>query len=230
MRQNLWPLVRPPRPSVRAGGLLLALLVACACDAKEPAKHRYLSLGDSFTAGTGASEAEAFPVKLVAKWKASGVTVALKNPAVNGYTTDNLIEEELPLLRSFKPTIVSLAIGANDLVRGSDESHYRAQLQKIFKAILDAGVKPSSIFVIPQPAWSDAPVAEAFGDRNELRAKIQGFNTVLKEEAKAVGARYIDLWPLMLENAEDTAPDGLHPSAKMYDAWAAAIAKELPLK
>jgi lysophospholipase L1-like esterase len=208
--------------------LLCALLLSASAGAAEP--ERYLALGDSFTAGTGALPSESFPARLVARWKKSGVDVQLENPASNGFTTQDVIDEELPALETFKPSIVSLAIGANDLVRGSDEKRYRAQLKRIFKAILDAGVKPTAIFAIPQPAWSEAPISEAFGDRAELRRKIERFNEILKEEAKTAGARYLDLWPLMVKNDHKVAPDGLHPSVEAYDAMAAEIAKQLPLK
>ena len=42
--------------------------------------------------------------------------VTLANPAVNGYTTDDLIEKELSLVASFLPTLVTLLIGANDMM------------------------------------------------------------------------------------------------------------------
>lgn len=228
MRQNVWPVVRIPRPSGRAVVLLVALLLTGAA-AEEPT-HRYLSLGDSFTAGSGASVAESFPDRLVARWRRAGVEVKHLNPAVNGYTTTDLIDDELPLLATFKPTVVTVAIGANDLVRGSDEKRYRSQLKRILKAIIDAGVKPASIYALPQPAWSAAPVAEAFGDRAVLQKKIERFNAVLKEEVSAVGGRYVDLWPLMLKNAKDLSDDGLHPSAQAYDAWAAELHKQIKLK
>lgn len=226
MRQKMWPFVGISRGR-RAGVLLVALLMGASTTASATEGPRYLALGDSFTAGTGALPSESFPARLVHHWKAKGHTVHLSNPAKNGYTTQDLIDEELPVLKTFKPTLVTLAIGANDLVRGADERRYRAQLRKIFQAILSAGVKPSAIFAIPQPAWHAAPVAEAFGDREALRAKIERFNTVLQEESKSVGARYIDLWPLMLKQKHDVAPDGLHPSASAYDAMAKALARHI---
>src|SRR5262249_37169554 len=88
---------------------------------------RYLALGDSFTIGTGSSEAQAFPARLKALLeKKKGVTVKLLNPAVNGYSTEELMEDELPNLEKFTPTLVTLAVGANDIVRGRGPDDYRA--------------------------------------------------------------------------------------------------------
>src|SRR4051794_11307358 len=57
---------------------------------------RYLALGDSFTAGTGNQLADAFPSRLASLWRAHGRRVTLKNVAVNGYTTEDVQEKELP--------------------------------------------------------------------------------------------------------------------------------------
>src|SRR5207245_1150930 len=81
--------------------------------------ERFLALGDSFTIGTGTSPDRSFPAVLVGIWGEAGARVELANPAVNGYTTDDLIAEELPLVASFRPDLVTLLIGANDIVQGA---------------------------------------------------------------------------------------------------------------
>lgn len=201
--------------------LLLTLLFAAT-----PAPPRYLALGDSFTIGTGSSPAEAFPARLVARW---GCEVRLLNPAVNGYTTQDLIERELPRVGDFTPTLVTLAIGANDLVRGSTEAAYRLQLARIFDRLQALGIPPGRVVALPQPDWSRSPVAAAFGEPEALRAKIVVFNDVLREVSTARGARFIDLFPLMQEQARAgmIASDGLHPSAAAHDAWAERLVREL---
>ena len=57
---------------------------------------------------------------LVRLWADRGRVVTLNDPAVNGYRTDDLIAEELPLVAAFHPTLVTILIGANDIV-GSEE-------------------------------------------------------------------------------------------------------------
>lgn len=61
---------------------------------------RYLALGDSYTIGTGASrESRNFPSRLATTLEeVTGVRVELRNPAVDGYTTNDLIRAELPEL------------------------------------------------------------------------------------------------------------------------------------
>ena len=210
---------------------LLALLVSMGAMAGDTrASLRYLALGDSFTCGTGSSPDLAFPAQLKRLLAAKGVDVRLENPAVNGYSTDDLIEEELGALDAFKPDTVTLAIGANDLVRGDDEAHYRDNLRVIFAAIARAGVK--QIFVLPQPDWSKSPVAKGFGNPARLHARIERYNAILREETERVHATWLDLFPLFEQQATEglIAPDGLHPSSKAYAAWAEVLREKFMAK
>jgi len=108
----------------------------------EPSSIRYLALGDSFTIGTGTTPDKAFPALLAGKWRAAGRAVELLNPAVNGYTTDELITRELPHVAVFRPTFVTLLIGANDIVRGTGvTAPARRQIEQRKRNVDFLGVK-----------------------------------------------------------------------------------------
>ena len=186
---------------------------------------RWLALGDSFTIGTGIGADRAFPAVLVRRWAARGIRCDLANPSVNGYATDDLIREELPLAREIRPTLITVLIGANDIVRGSDERRHRSQLARIHAGLLAAGVAPSAIHALPQPDWSLSPAGAAYGDPAEIARTIERFNAVAREEAERAGGRYVDIFPLMREQARlgMLAPDGLHPSAEAHEQWAAQL-------
>jgi lysophospholipase L1-like esterase len=190
---------------------------------------RYLALGDSFTAGTGNQPADAFPSRLASLWRAHGRRVTLKNVAVNGYTTEDVQEQELPVVAPFRSTLVTLAVGANDYVRGWSADVYRSHVRVLFRAIIDAGVAPNRIVALPQPEWSLSPAAASFGDPRQIGADIVAFNTILRDEARAAGALYVDLYPLMHKQAEAKmlASDGLHPSARAHAEWAAALYEQV---
>ncbi len=231
--------------------LLVAFAVAapalggCARKANEPAsleaeeqvsdaalgleEIRYLALGDSFTAGTGNPPSAAFPSRLAALWRAHGRKVTLKNVAVNGYTTEDVLEEEVPQVSPFRPTLVTLAVGANDRVHGWSADAYRSHVRVLFRAILGAGVASNRIVALPQPEWSLSPAAASFGDPAQIGADIVAFNGILRDEARAAGALYVDLYPLMYKQAEAKmlACDGLHPSASSHEQWATALYEQI---
>jgi lysophospholipase L1-like esterase len=190
--------------------------------------ERFLALGDSFTIGTGTTPDRSFPAVLVRIWAGRGRKVALANPAVNGYTTDDLIHDELPLVASFRPTLVTLLIGANDIVRGSDEDRYRRRLGSIYERI-HADAPNARAIALPQPDWSLSPAGSGFGDLPAIARTIERFNDIARGEAERAGAMWVDLFPLMREQGRKKmfALDGLHPSVEAYAAWAGELARAL---
>lgn len=204
----LWPGLRRARAAVAS-----------------PTPHSYVALGDSFSAGTGVGAARAFPVRLCERLQQAGVRLALTNLAVNGFTTRDLIERELPAVPAAGPRLVTLAIGANDIVRGAALATYRAELQRVFAALRAVPL----VVTLPQPDWSAAPAAALFADPGQIAASIQAYNRVLRDETRAAERLYVDLWPLLRRQARAGAwaDDHLHPSAAALDEWAAELARAL---
>src|SRR5439155_21202461 len=122
--------VAPPR-SGRAGWGELSLHM------------RYLALGDSYTIGTGASDdSHAWPSII-----ASRLGADLTNPAVNGYTSLDLIREELPFLGRVEHDFVSILIGVNDLVQGTSAERYRDSLVKIYDAVAARPARAAAVSI-----------------------------------------------------------------------------------
>ena len=78
------------------------------------------------------------------------------------------------------------------------------------------------------PDWSITPFAEG-RDRDRIAAELDVFNESVRNEAKRAGVRYVDVTPISRRAGREPdliAPDGLHPSGRMYTAWVEAV---LPL-
>jgi len=189
---------------------------------------RYLALGDSYTIGTGASdEAHNYP-SIVAKryLKATGRKVELINPAVNGFTTLDLIKEELWQVSSFEPQGVSVLIGVNDIVQGRTAEQYTASLRTIYDRIaeLDPGVGRAVAISIPN--WSVVPAAREFGDPGTLARLTDNFNAIAKSEAASRGFTWIDITEVSTSGIATQgwiSSDQLHPGDVQYAAWADVI-------
>ncbi|MDP9281672.1 MAG: SGNH/GDSL hydrolase family protein [Chloroflexota bacterium] len=164
-------------------------------------------------------------------WTDRGRAVVLRNPAVNGYRTDDLIAEELPLIAVFRPTLVTVLIGANDIVAGSSDGRYREQLLVIYGRVR-ADAPDAAVYALPQPDWSLSRAGASFGAAATIAARIERFNAIAREEAERAGAVYVDIFSLMREQMRRgmLAPDGLHPSAAAYAAWAEALVDRLAPK
>jgi acyl-CoA thioesterase I len=178
---------------------------------------RYLALGDSYTIGTGASDdAHAWP-SIIAKRLGAELT----NPAVNGYTTLDLIRDELPLFKKLNPDLVTVLIGVNDLVQGRTPDAYRGSLRTIYAAVESARVVAVSI-----PTWSYVPAAADFGGPKHVEKLTKTFNDIAREEAGSRGFAWVDLGPVStskIGSAGWIASDQLHPGDAQYAAWAEVI-------
>ncbi len=183
----------------------------------------YLALGDSYTIGTGTSSRAAnFPSLLALRLEqAVGRRVKVANPAVDGYTTQDLIRDELPLLPRIRPDFVSVLIGTNDIVQGISANSYEAALERIFDAILHHGVDADRVLVISIPDWSATPKASKYGRPQTILRRIEHFNDTAKREAALRAFRYTDIVAISRRREPNwLASDWLHPSDAQYLAWA----------
>lgn len=149
----------------------------------------------------------------------------LRNLAVNGFTTDDLIREELPAVARFAPTLTTLLIGANDVVATRDAETYRSRLRVIVGRLRLDGVAAQRLVLISSPDWSRAPEAARFGERKLVAALVEAYAQVAREEAQRAAARFFDLVPLARAQAERGlfAPDQLHFSGDAHVEWAEAL-------
>lgn len=185
---------------------------------------RYLALGDSYTIGTGASdEAHNFPSGLARRLEEAGrVQVVVQNPAVNGYTSRDLIDRELPQVIR-KPDLCTILIGANDVVQGLDAHLYRLSLGRIYDFARRFELPVGRVAALSIPDFSVMPAAASFGAPPALSARIDAFNAVVREEAERRGFAWIDLTELSrsgVARPDWAADDQLHPADAQYRAWA----------
>lgn len=184
---------------------------------------RFLALGDSYTIGEGVAESERWPVRLAASLARRGVGLAAPEIiARTGWTTDELaagIERAGP---AGPYALVTLLIGVNNQYHSRDEVEYRRQFSGLLAQVIGfAGGEPGRVLVLSIPDWGVTPYA-AGRDRAAIAAAIDRFNAINREESRRRGARYVDVTPVSREAERDAAllaPDGLHPSGRMYARW-----------
>ncbi len=184
---------------------------------------RYLAIGDSLTQGIGPEdfEAAAFPARLTAKWKAKGCKVELKNAGIAGYTAGQMIQDEVPEIAAFKPTLITFQSGANDIANGVSPDEYRKNVRTIIEAGKKAGAR---VIVLLQNEWHRAPSGPDYGGTADKR---NAYDAIMLEEIKARGVELADLRPLYKAEADKKlwVADGIHPPAKVYEEWATELAR-----
>lgn len=193
----------------------------------ETTSIRYVALGDSYTICTGATEAESWPVLLSKHLKDKKVNIDLiANPSHNGWTTQDLIDNEFPVLDKSKATFVTLLIGVNDWVQGVDAVTFQKNLVKIIEHVQAQLPDKSKLLLITIPDFGVTPTGAKYSGGRDISKGIIEFNTIILEEAKKRNLKTVDIFEKSKEMGKDNsliANDGLHPSAKEYAIWETMI-------
>lgn len=187
---------------------------------------RYVALGDSYTIGTSVDEAERWPNQLVARLQPDVPLELVANLGVNGYTSVDLIEDELPDVVRLRPQLVTVLIGVNDVVQGVPGRVYGANVDHILDTLL-ASVGPDRIVAVSTPDYTLTPQGASFGDPAQQRAQIARFNEVMASATVRRGVRFVTIGSVADEVTRDrslVARDGLHPSGAQYARWVDLVA------
>jgi lysophospholipase L1-like esterase len=194
---------------------------------------RYVALGDSYTIGTALDDpAEHWPDQLCARLAsgaAGGGTGPLElvaNLGVNGFTSRDVIDAELPRLAGLAPGFASLLVGVNDVVQDVPAATYEANARRILDDLL-ARLAPNRIVTVSTPDYTVTPQGAAYGDPAVQAAGIRRTNAILAGLAADRGIAFVDIHDLSLRAAADrslVAGDGLHPSGAQYALWVERVA------
>lgn len=131
--------------------LLLAALLA-GCGSKTPqlaklgASHAVVAFGDSLTYGTGAAEHESYPAVL-----AQLIGRNVVRAGVPGETTAQALQRLPDVLDEYRPKLVIVCLGGNDMLRKIDDAETIANLRAIVRKVKDSGAQ-AVLVGVPRPA------------------------------------------------------------------------------
>jgi lysophospholipase L1-like esterase len=185
----------------------------------------YAALGDSLTAGVGTdSPEETLPYLLAQGLGADDKKVVLKNLAVPGARTSDVINVFLPEAIEAQPDVVTLLIGVNDIHNHVSVTQFRKNYEEILSRLSKETKATIYIINIPFIGASDLmlPPYQCFFD-----SRTKEFNKIIKELANQYEIKYIDLYSptvnLFKQSGAHYSRDSFHPSAAGYKLWAEII-------
>ncbi len=191
--------------------------------ANAPEKIRYVAIGDSYSIGEGASVNESWPAVMARHLNAQGVDVDLvANPSRTGWTTQDVIDKELPIFRDLKPNFGTLLIGVNDWVQGVDAETFRKHFVFIVDQMLLVLSDKKRLLIVTIPDFGVTPSGPKYARGRNISEGIAQFNRIIADESAKRGLHVVDVYPLSKKMTDDrslVAADGLHPSAKEYAEW-----------
>jgi acyl-CoA thioesterase I len=205
-----------------------------------PAPVVYAAIGASETYGIGANDRyrQAWPQIFFNDVLPS--SAVLYNFGIPGATTAQALHDEVPAAVAVHPSVVTVWLNVNDLIRGVSASDYEAQLRQLLHSLRRAGQTQVLVANTPDlgqlPAYRAClPTAPTGGPAclipdglvptpQVIAAAIDAYNAAISTAAKAEGATLVDLHlngAEISQHPEWLSADGFHPSEQGY----AVIAK-----
>lgn len=172
----------------------------------------YAALGDSFTAGSGCAPGQAWPDLLGDCLRATSPALELRNLAVHGATSAEVVEQ-LPEALELEPDLVTVVFGANDVLTTTrpDASAYARRLEKILAALQQANPVVRPVTATSPERWDFLEL----GPRTSARIArgISAINCATREVSAAHGVACLEVVGHPgLSEPENFSDDGLHPS------------------
>ena len=184
---------------------------------------RYVAIGDSYTVATGIEEKDSWPSQLTQKLKSAGIEINLiEILGMKGATSQQTLNEVMPLLKNLKPGLITLLIGVNDWIReGISSSKFKIRIKKLIDEI-QSNLPPKKLLLITIPDFSCSPQKKNWGYGKSATNGITRLNKILKTEAALRDLVIVDIYPLSQNLCSQVgmfSDDGVHPSALQYSKW-----------
>lgn len=179
----------------------------------------YLALGDSTGAGIGATRG-GYVERLFARIRRTRPDSRLVNLCASAAASGDLLGNQVERVGAARPTLVTIGVGANDLIRGVKAEKFAQNFEEIVVRLRRQTDAP--VIVMSLPDISLAPAVPAYM-RESARRHIRSYNERIREIAGRYDLRVVDLFsrsPEFSARPEFFSEDGLHPSDAGYDFWA----------
>lgn len=182
----------------------------------------YVAVGDSTAVGYGARQGS-YVERIHARLRQRRPGATLHNLAQNGAASGDAVAHQLPRLRTLHPTLVTVAIGVNDLTRQIPPHRVAEHLARI---VVDAQESGAVVVLANVPDASLAPAVPTFL-RLELRAHVDRLNLEIAKLARRLDVPLADVCghsrKVVPGHPELFGSDGFHPSDAGQAAWVDAM-------
>jgi len=182
---------------------------------------KYLALGDSLSAGVGASNYQRTFIYLQAKELAKkNGRVTVVNLGLPGATTKDLIKSQIPQVAIEKPDYITLLIGTNDVHNRVSEKQFSSNFKVILDSIMSNSSAQITVINIPYLGSSQAilPPYDSI-----LNYQTKKFNDIIATLVSEHNLKLVDLYRGTLDdshkNPDYYSPDLFHPGDVGHQLW-----------
>lgn len=181
----------------------------------------YIALGDSTVEGVGASDPSKAYTHLVYTDLSRHVkNVQYQNYGKRGARVHDVVQNQLDKAIAEKPSLITLSIGANDVIRGTNLKDFRRDINHVLQTL--AQTQSMVIFTnVPDFSFTRR-VPKAV--KPAVRMRIKQYNRIMARAADEHNATLVDTFGesyiIAKRFPEAVSDDNFHPSDLGYALWA----------
>lgn len=227
--------------------LVACLLAVGACTGARPAlpppaatsgtPPTYVAVGASETTGVGSDQPlrDAWP-RVLARTALPEGTVFV-NMGIPGATVAQALAEEMNRALLVRPTVVTVWLNVNDMIRGVGPADFERQLDTLVKALRRDGATRVLVANTPPldrlPAYQAGRILGSLPSPEVVEQAVDDYNQATARVVNRQGALLVDLHALGLtaraagNDASLVSGDGFHPSTAGHAAVAGAFSEVL---
>ncbi|MBF6164794.1 SGNH/GDSL hydrolase family protein [Streptomyces gardneri] len=189
--------------------------------------QRYAVLGDSIAQGVGdpspGYEPRGWADRVAAVLAEARPGLAYLNTGRIGATSDQVLAEQLPAVLEFRPDLVHLTCGGNDLfLAGGDLTQLRTNLDTLFGTLARTGAQVVTFTL------ADVWEVERMAPMRPMRDRMAALNDLVRELAARYDALLLELWDHPLRLREDLmSADLIHFSMSGHAVLASDMVRML---
>jgi lysophospholipase L1-like esterase len=195
-----------------------------------PRWSRYVAVGDSLSEGLGdpltGGRLRGWAALLVERLRQLQPELEFTNLAVRGHRSRDAIRRQLPAALALRPDLVTVFIGANDVLLGVrvDRARFAHELDRLVGPLARPGVTVV-LSTLPDLA-ANAPLLPPV--RGQVRRRVETVNEVVRQVAGRYDTLLLDAWfdPRTRQHGFWSV-DRIHPSADGHRLIAASVAELL---
>ncbi|UAK32606.1 SGNH/GDSL hydrolase family protein [Nocardia asteroides] len=189
--------------------------------------QRYAVLGDSIAQGVGdpspGYDPRGWADRVAAVLAEARPGLAYLNTGRIGATSDQVLAEQLPAVLEFRPDLVHLTCGGNDLfLAGGDLTQLRTNLDTLFGTLARTGAQVVTFTL------ADVWEVERMAPMRPMRDRMAALNDLVRELAARYDALLLELWDHPLRLREDLmSADLIHFSMSGHAVLASDMVRML---
>lgn len=221
--------------NVRSYRLLAAIIVAAVCTATAGSWHGaaamgkhgpaprvvYVALGASDTVGVGTPHPRTQNwTAVLARHLPPGARYV--NLGISGITASVAVTAELPAAVAARPTVATVWLAVNDLVREVPPARYGASLDRLLAGLQRSHAR---VFVGNVPDLRRVPDFALYVDPRTLNRAVLAYNRTIAAVAARHGATVVNLYDASkdLKLSSYVSSDGFHPNVLGYQRLASVF-------